>query len=206
MGVNKMTGVPWHVEKAKKQANRNSRNCFNCVYLVDHYCKKNKIICTNNNARICKAFVNKYNDLKKVEQIEQEEQRKHNNETEKIKNSIKWNTIIHIKTKNDLFIKIKDKVEKNGYYCFRGFVENVNDSVDVDKFNYINIFLTYAGNPMRCVIKPNSVETIRSGKYLTVAFEINKIDYRQKYDKKNYISVLQGNDCFYGDVVFLQHK
>ena len=53
--------------------NKTYRNCFNCEYLNVHWCEKNRIQVTNNNAPICKAYTNKHVINKIQDKIKEEE-------------------------------------------------------------------------------------------------------------------------------------
>lgn len=211
MGVNRMTGVAWHVEKIKK-VNPQSRNCFNCIFLTeDRWCKKNKLQCTNNNATVCKAFKNKhYTTDKIVNEIKQKErknivkQRDSIIETSKTK-AIK-HTIVQVNTNEDMCAKIIAKVNENGFYCFRGFAEKVTGSIELDECKISEAYLKLYKKPLKCKIKPNTLEVIQSGAYLTVAFEIVSFDYISKYNINSYKTIKQGTDCFYGQICLMQKK
>lgn len=60
MGIRRsMTGVSWHIEKTGGYS-KTRVNCFNCVYLNGHWCERNRIQVTNNNAPVCRAYKNMY--------------------------------------------------------------------------------------------------------------------------------------------------
>lgn len=216
MGIRRsMTGVSWHIEKTGGYS-KTRVNCFNCVYLNGHWCERNRIQVTNNNAPVCRAYKNMYvtkkdsnkKSEKKVEpkvnalKISQKEI------TAK-KKSARPNipTTLIITINKTLFDKINDKIALDGKYAFKGFVEL--EKTDSTVFNKdINVILLAVDQKeYMCILKKKSLQMIKSGKIMTLYFVIVKINENKglfHYEKS--MEVVRGVDNIYGQVSFYRSK
>lgn len=125
MGIRRsMTGVSWHIEKTGGYS-KTRVNCFNCIYLNGHWCEKNRIQVTNNNAPVCKAYKNMYvtkkdcNEKceKKVEpkvKVVKVSRKESNVKNKSVRPNIP--TTLIIKISKTLFNKINEKITLDGSY------------------------------------------------------------------------------------------
>ena len=178
MGIKKsMTGTPWHIEKIHSEGNHNRRTCFNCKNLDGHWCREKRIQVTNNNAPICSKFTNKYgtNSITKKNSHQVYKHFENYSKQKKVLHaSINHSniprpisTVLQIKTSQEIFEKIQEKVLILGQYSFRGIVENVISISNFDS-KYINIiFITNGSESIRCILKKKSLKIIESGNFMT---------------------------------------
>lgn len=216
MGIRKsMTGVSWHIEKTGGYS-KTRVNCFNCIYLNGHWCEKNRIQVTNNNAPVCKAYKNMYvtkRDCngkceKKVEpkvKVVKISRKESNVKNKSVRPNIP--TTLIVKINKTLFDKINEKITLDGSYAFKGFVElEKTDSIVFDKDINVILFATDLKEYM-CILKKKSLQMIKSGKIMTLYFVIVKINENKglfHYEKS--VEVVRGVDNIYGQVSFYRSK
>ena len=220
MGIRKsMSGVSWHIEK-KVTGNKTHRNCYNCKYLNVHWCEKNRIQVTNNNAPICKAYTNKHvinkiqDKTKEQEDIIKEERViTHNNTIRKselirIRNQMQIiPTSLYIKTNEHVLNSIIDNINKNDSYHFRGFIDIKKDMNNVIAKDITSVVLITKYRKIRCKVVKNSLEMIKSGKSMTLSFIIESLN--ENSDKplmRKPVIVLEGIDNFYVRIRFCRSE
>ena len=216
MGIRRsMTGVSWHIEKTGGYS-KTRVNCFNCIYLNGHWCEKNRIQVTNNNAPVCKAYKNMYvtkkdcNEKceKKVEpkvKVVKVSRKESNVKNKSVRPNIP--TTLIIKINKTLFDKINEKITLDGSYVFKGFVElEKTDSTVFDKDINVILLATDQKEYM-CILKKKSLQMIKSGKIMTLYFVIVKINENKglfHYEKS--VEVVRGVDNIYGQISFYRSK
>lgn len=216
MGIRRsMTGVSWHIEKTGGYS-KTRVNCFNCIYLNGHWCEKNRIQVTNNNAPVCKSYKNMYvtkkdcNEKceKKVEpkvKVVKVSRKESNVKNKSVRPNIP--TTLIIKINKTLFDKINEKITLDGSYVFKGFVElEKTDSTVFDKDINVILLATDQKEYM-CILKKKSLQMIKSGKIMTLYFVIVKINENKglfHYEKS--VEVVRGVDNIYGQISFYRSK
>lgn len=198
MSISKnMTGTSWHIEKING-TNKSKRSCFNCKYHDDGgWCSRQKIQCTNNNAPICKAYFNKYNN--------QKNKPKKDKKIKSMKNSVQNKTYISQSTYRykmvNIFIYPTDEkfndivnIDKSiDIFIKTNLIKNMNYDFDLQRVflksksgKYYEIFFNHSNN-----------EIIKSNEYITVSFSYTRIQKAKVIPKKS-SRICYGKDSVYG--------
>lgn len=195
MGISKkMTGAAWHVEKAKPECDSKRRNCFNCIHLSGHYCLKHHVAISNNNAYICKSFVNRH----PVEETEEKNIAIDNDNFKTVDKTLENCDTVLIKLKDR---KILYYVLNNKGYKLNAFINTQSRFTSGLLIGVKNVYLIIDKAYYKCTLVNQNISIIDSKNYITFCAEIASVERTQiKYYNKYYL--LKGIDDMIGEFYF----
>lgn len=204
MGVNRMTGSPWQVERVHRAEGDSRRSKKKCKYFNNGECSCEKIRSfTCFGSAHCMSYREKDEIVSNLIRNSNKQVNAIQNKTVIIpKKEVKQKEIIlEVKTSKQLFKEIVRKINEQGFYHFRGFVENTTGTKSFESRKIYTIYLYDGDIPMIVRRSSGSFELVESGEYMTVAFKINGLSKTTSYKPENYQSIRVGTDSFYGKVL-----
>lgn len=193
-----MTGTPWHVERIHRKEGDARRSKKRCQYYDNGDCVSYAQPCYGS------AHCARYKEAE-IKKTSNNNSKLHVAPVQTHKDRSQF-TLVIVHTSNQMFDRIHDKVLKQGYYNFRGFVENAHWFAPYEGSQNIHVVFTYKHQLITTRLKPNKVLIVRSGDYITVAFPIVRFAEVMNFKQKHYRLIVQGVDCFYGKVQIIQKK
>ena len=224
VGVNRMTSIPWHVERVHRQSGDDRRQKKNCKFYDEGTCWAY--------AQQCKGSAHciKYREKDKKQILEEIKQP--NKENNKKKKKAKTKTVpmfsesqnnislvsnvdyhkkfqfglLQIDTTDLVCLKIMEKFEKQGFYNFQVIVEDLIIKSTIESIKINKVFLALKGKPILCSIKQNTFSIINSCDYMTTSFEVIGFDRNETYILRDYEDICEGFDPFYGNIAIKLKK
>ena len=150
-----MTGTSWHIETVNGGESERSyrrKSCYNCEHIVGHWCERNKVQITNNNAYVCPFFKNMYVDKQDDESVKKKKKKVQNKQKDKKKKEVESKKVSF--RYMTVFIKINKEdfefFERNSRFFINKRV-NLKLPIKVKKKNKYtsileNIFIAYDEN------------------------------------------------------------
>ena len=205
MGMNKLQGTPWHVERVHRSEGDARRSKRKCLYYLDGECKVNNRDCYKS------AHCSKYKENPKYSSK--------NNRNKGIKNNVQRSidlskrsgikpafTIIQINNNDTVFYNIFRLIKENGHYHYRGFIENAKIKNGFQDKDVKGIYLRLNGTPKKCIYDKTSLEIIESGTYISVSFLLKGFEHEVAYDESLFSNICYGKDAIYGSISFKKKK
>lgn len=206
MGISsRMTGTAWHIEKINGTSKKR-KTCYNCIFLEEKWCSKNKIICTNNNANICNAFKNKFYitdskkenlDSKKINNVQKQRNKiitERNTRTQTIKEK---NISLFIYLKENNWNVITSELKNKKHFIVNAFLKVDFDSEKYYEFEFKEVIINFGHQFYRASVDCKGISVIQSGNYLTMTFTIYDMQ-KTCIGKSSYKYLYSGVDSIYG--------